>query len=62
MRVKIFTGKIDFVHKSYERFLEEGHSVVSTTMSKDYTEYGRTETFVFIVTYNPKPDQYGPTC
>lgn len=50
--VRIFKGTIGSIETQYNEFLSKNVKIISTTITKDYTSYGYTDTFVFVVTYN----------
>jgi hypothetical protein len=58
---KIFkTKELDFylingtryeIDERYSKFLNEDVEIISTALSQDFSKYGHTEHFVFIITY-----------
>jgi hypothetical protein len=50
-KVKIFRDTISNIESKYADFLKADVFIISTALSKDFTKYGHTEAFVFIVTY-----------
>lgn len=51
LKVQIFKGQIYSIQSQYESLLKWDIEIISTTLTKDYTSYGYTETFVLMVTY-----------
>ena len=52
--VCFFRGKSYQIEAEYEAFLKRDVEIVSTAITKDFTKYGKEESFVLIVTYKNK--------